>query len=263
MNKIILATLILAVFVFWDLLIRIKYIFSKNSIEKWVDKLFHRLCNLLFSFTALLVNVHIHFERADDLKLPKTFMLIANHQSIQDIPLLIWAFPDNELRFCAKDSLFKMVPMVSIMLRIQQHGRIDRHGNAADTMKTLERVASKSKNGYCPVVFPEGTRSKDGSLGPFHNGAVRKMLNTNSIPVVTAAIEGGWRVGDVKGLITNMSNFDYHVRILDVHEAPESKKEIQDIVDKSRKKIEEQLAIWREEERLSPKTSKGCHRTPY
>ncbi|MBI9109064.1 MAG: 1-acyl-sn-glycerol-3-phosphate acyltransferase [Spirochaetales bacterium] len=263
MNTIFLALLTLTIFVFWDILIRIKYIFSRKSIEKWVDIQFHRICNLLFSFTAFLVNVHIHFERPKELALPETFLLVANHQSIQDIPLLIWSFPNHELRFCAKDSLFRRVPMVSIMLRIQQHGRIDRHGNAADTLKTLERVALKSKNGYCPVVFPEGTRSRDGNLGPFHLGAVRKMLSTNTLPVVTAAIEGGWRVGDVKGLIENMKDFNYQVKILRVHEAPETKKEIRDILDKAYEDIEKQLSAWREEERKVPKTSKGHHYKPY
>lgn len=263
MSKIILAILTLSVFVFWDFIIRIYYIFSRNSIEKWVDRLFHHICDLLFSFTAFFVNVHIHFEKPDELELPKTFMLVANHQSIQDIPLLIWSLPKHDLRFSAKDSLFRNVPMVSLMLRLQKHGKIDRHGNAADTMKTLERVALKSKDGYCPVIFPEGTRSRDGKLGEFHNGAVRKMLSANSIPVVTAAIEGGWRVGDVKGLVKNMSNFNYHVKILAVHDAPSSKKEIQEIISSAHEKIEEQVTIWQEEDRKSPKTSKGCHIKPY
>ena len=263
MNKIILGLLALNVLVFWDFLIRIRYIFSRKSIEKWLDRQFHRICDLLFTLTGFFVNVHIKFERPKDLELPETFMLIANHQSMQDIPLLIWSFPKHDLRFCAKDSLFRGVPTVSQMLRIQKHGRIDRHGNAAETMKTLQRVALKSKNGYCPVVFPEGTRSKDGNLGTFHHGAVRKMLSSNTLPIVILAIEGGWIVGDIKGLVKNMADFDYRVKVLDVYDAPASKKEIQDILDKSHEDIENQLKIWRTDNADSPKTSKGRHIKPY
>ena len=262
MNKIILALLTLITFLYWDFLIRIRYILFSSDIESWVDRQFHRICRRLFSFTSLLVNVHIHFDKSEDIELPETFLLISNHQSIQDIPLLIWSFPDHDLRFSAKDSLFRKVPMVSIMLRLGKHGKIDRNGNAADTMKTLERVAMKSRDGYCPVVFPEGTRSRDGRLGTFHHGAVRKMLSMNSVPVVTVAIEGGWRVGNVEGLVKNMSDFNYHVKVLDVFDAPGSKKEIQDIIVRSHEKIERQVSAWQDEDRMNPKTKKGCHIRP-
>ncbi len=263
MNKITLAILTLSVFIYWDFLIRIRYIFSRKSIEKWVDTQFHRICDLLFSFTAFFVNVHIHFERSEKLELPETFMLIANHQSIQDIPLLIWSFPKHNLRFSAKDSLFKWVPMVSIMLRLQQHGRINRRGSAAETMKTLERVALKTKDGYCPVVFPEGTRSRNGKIGTFHHGAVRKMLSSNPVPVVSAAIEGGWRVGDIEGLVRNMSGFNYHVKLIEVFEPPSSKQEIQHIIEKSAEDIKNQVYKWQEDERNNPKKEKGRHIKPF
>ncbi len=263
MKKIVLALLTFSVFLYWDLLIRIKYIFSRKSIEPWVDRQFHRICNLLFSFTAMYTNVHIHFERPMELELPETFMLIANHQSIQDIPLLIWSFPDHDLRFSAKDSLFSWVPMVSIMLRIQQHGRINRRGSAAETMKTLERVAQKAGQGYCPVVFPEGTRSRDGHIGTFHLGAVRKMLSVNPLPVVTAAIEGGWRVGNIEGLVRNMSDFNYHVKLLEKFDAPTSKQEIQKIVEQAAESIKEQVYSWQKTDRENPKIEKGRHIKPY
>lgn len=262
MRKIILALLTLSVFIYWDLLIRLRCLFSRDSIEPWVDRQFHRICKLLFSFTAFFVNVHIHFEQPDNLVLPKTFMLICNHQSIQDIPLLIWSFPQHDLRFSAKESLFRWIPMVSIMLRIQKHGKINRKGSPAETMKTLERVALKSKQGYCPVVFPEGTRSKDGRVGTFHHGAVRKMLSANSIPVVSAAIEGGWRVGNVEGLVKNMADFNYHVKILKKFEAPETKKDIQAIINKAHSDITKQVELWQEKDRKNPKNTKGFHVRP-
>ena len=262
MKKILLALITLFTFLFWDVVVRIRHLFNRRNIEPWIDLLFHRICNLLFSFTSALVNVHIHFEQNKEINLPKTFLIIANHQSIQDIPLLIWSFPKHDLRFSAKDSLFRGIPTVSLMLRLGGHGRIDRKGNISETMKTLTRVAEKSRNGYCPVIFPEGTRSKDGNLGVFHHGAVRKMLSTNSIPVISVAIEGGWRVGDVKGLLNNMSDFDFHVKVLHVYDAPASKNDVQKIIEDSQKRIAGQLEIWREEDRLNPKTKKGCHIRP-
>jgi 1-acyl-sn-glycerol-3-phosphate acyltransferase len=263
LRKIILALLTLIVFIYWDLLIRVRYLFRRDGIEVWVDRQFHRICSLLFSFTAFFVNVHIHFEKADNLELPDTFMLISNHQSIQDIPLLIWSFPEHDLRFSAKESLFKWIPMVSIMLRTQEHGKINRKGSPAETMKTLERVALKSRQGYCPVVFPEGTRSRDGRVGTFHHGAVRKMLSANAIPVVSAAIEGGWRVGNVEGLVKNMADFNYHVKILARYDAPESKKDIQNIISQAHSDITKQVELWQKSDRENPKTTKGFHVRPF
>ena len=263
MKKLVLAVITLSLFIYWDTLIKLKYIFSRKSIEPWLDRQFHQICRLLFSFTSFFVNVHIHFERPEDIELPDTFMLIANHQSIQDIPLLIWSFPKHDLRFSAKDSLFKWVPTVSVMLRIQKHGRINRRGGAAEMMKTLERVARKSENGYCPVIFPEGTRSKTGDVGVFHQGAVRKMLTVKPLPVVSVAIEGGWRVGTAKDLVKNMENFDYRVKVLRKFDAPSTKQEIQEIIERSAEDISKQVYEWREIDKDKIKTKKGRHIKPY
>lgn len=263
MKKLILAIISLSVFIFWDIRIRLKYIFSRKNIEPWVDVLFHKISKLLFSFTSFFVNVHIHFVRPDEIQLPDTFMIIANHQSIQDIPLLIWSFPNHDLRFTAKSSLFKWIPMVSIMLRIQKHGKVNRKGGAAETMKTIERVARKAEDGYCPVIFPEGTRSKDGEIKTFHQGAVRKVLSVAPVPVVSVAIEGGWRVGDVKNLVKNMENFTYRVKILNVYDAPDSKQGIQNIIENSAEEIKKQITIWRSGDLNNQEIKKGRHVRPY
>ena len=60
-------------------------------------------------------------------KLPEQFMIITNHQSLLDIPCFMNVFQNRELRFVAKDALGNSVPLVSKMLKTQEHCIIPRN----------------------------------------------------------------------------------------------------------------------------------------
>jgi 1-acyl-sn-glycerol-3-phosphate acyltransferase len=109
-----------------------------------------------------------------------------NHQSSMDIPVLLAHLP-FQFRFVAKRSLFRY-PFMGWHLRRSGHiavGR-DRPGEAR---KSVDEAATKIRDGYPVVVFPEGGRSRDGEILPFKSGAFRLAILAG-VPVTPVTLNG-------------------------------------------------------------------------
>jgi 1-acyl-sn-glycerol-3-phosphate acyltransferase len=224
--------------------LRPERIFESN--ERYFKGAAHRIFNLMRAYRS----VRIECENLSGRDLPERFLLIANHQSLMDIPLLIDLFPARKLRFVAKRELGKGVPFVSSILRAQGHALIARDGEASQAMRSILRFTRLcEREGTCPVIFPEGTRSRDGEVGVFHTAGVRKILAETPLPIVVAVIEGGWRIARLSGVILHLRGVRYRVRILSVTPPLRAKREVLDAVSKAREDIVLALAEMRDTER--------------
>ena len=114
----------------------------------------------------------------------QSYLFLSNHQSIYDIPVLFWHLP-YELRIIAKDSLGRF-PFLGWHLRRTGHVLVDRDSPGKST---LTQVARLMRERLSLLVFPEGTRSRDGSLLRFKAGTIRLAIDSG-IPIVPVAIEG-------------------------------------------------------------------------
>ncbi|BDQ35655.1 hypothetical protein SYK_00150 [Pseudodesulfovibrio nedwellii] len=85
------------------------------------------------------------------------YVFICNHQSNLDIPVLFDVLKGNRIRYVAKKSLFD-IPIYGKALAYSGHICIDRE-NRRSAMKSLNEAVEIAKNGFSPVVFPEGTRN--------------------------------------------------------------------------------------------------------
>lgn len=113
------------------------------------------------------------------------FVVVANHQSILDI-LLLSRMP-REMKWVAKDELFR-IPWVGTMLRMSGDIPI-RRGDAESGGEALARAREYLARGMSVMIFPEGTRSKTGTLLPFKSGAFRLALDAG-VPVLPVAVHG-------------------------------------------------------------------------
>ncbi len=95
-------------------------------------------------------------------------ILVANHQSLVDIPLLVAAF-DREVRFLAKAELGR-IPVFGPAMRKAGNLFVDRE-DPRDAVRVIREAGSAMRRGELIVIFPEGTRSADGSIGEFKAGA--------------------------------------------------------------------------------------------
>jgi 1-acyl-sn-glycerol-3-phosphate acyltransferase len=200
-------------------------------------------------FSILACYKHFTFYGYHDHKneLPEQFFIVSNHQSLIDIPLYVNFFRDKELRFVAKKELGRHVPLVSEILRSQQHCLISRKASPVTAMRTLEefgnRIVAKKQ---IPVIFPEGTRSKDGTVGQFYTAGFRKLSETAKLPVVVCALDGGYRISSLRTFMTNLQNGYYRVKIVKIYPAPQTKEDEIQILNEGKMLIQKQLAEWRD-----------------
>jgi 1-acyl-sn-glycerol-3-phosphate acyltransferase len=102
---------------------------------------------------------------------------LSNHQSIVDILVLTKHLP-LPFHFVAKDSLFK-VPIFGQIMKIAGFFPINRD-NPRKAMATINAIADKVKSGHAILLFPEGTRSEDGSIGEFKSGFLKILEKSNA-----------------------------------------------------------------------------------
>jgi 1-acyl-sn-glycerol-3-phosphate acyltransferase len=120
---------------------------------------------------------------------------VANHQSIIDICALFRALP-VPVRFVIKQELAK-VPFIGGYARAMGMVFIER-GHAREAAERLHAVVSLVRAGESLCAFPEGTRSRDGSVRPFKGGAFQVALQAG-VPVVPIAIDGSGAVLPASG----------------------------------------------------------------
>ncbi len=118
-------------------------------------------------------------------------ILVSNHQSNFDIFALLHALPAS-VRFVAKQELSR-IPALAQAMHAAGHVFIDRSDRrgAVRTMRTA--AARMREEGLCLGLFPEGTRSRDGRLGPFKKGSFVLAIEAQ-LPILPVAVDGGWRL---------------------------------------------------------------------
>ena len=222
------------------------YPFSKRAALFWSNYITDRSSRIFFA----ILKLYRRFDFDGDTKaidsLPKQFMLISNHQSLVDIVVYLkYFYPKRTVRFVAKDNLGK-VPMVGKMLKTQGHCMIPRKGGASTAMKSIEkfgyRMLEKNQN---PIIFPEGTRSRDGNLRPFYAAGFRRLSETVHLPVVVCALDGGWKLSNLTDFFRNLKRGVYRVKVVKVYDAPASKEEEKLILEEAPVFIQKQLDEWR------------------
>ncbi len=120
----------------------------------------------------------------------ETFILMSNHQSHYDIPIIYRAIP-GRIRMVAKAELFR-IPLFGRAMRaggVVEVNRSDRQ----QAMQNLRRSASMLDHGTHLWIAPEGTRSITGELGPFKSGGFHLALETGR-RILPIAIDGTRRV---------------------------------------------------------------------
>ena len=109
--------------------------------------------------------VQVHVTGLERLTRGMSYVFVSNHQSIYDIPIIFASLP-FQLRIVAKASLGN-VPFLGWHLRRTGHLLVERMRPGVAVLTDIGRLIQQ---GASPVVFPEGTRSIDGHLGPFKRG---------------------------------------------------------------------------------------------
>jgi len=135
--------------------------------------------------------VRLHVEGAEQIDHRREHFFVGNHQSLFDIPIIA-AVTRGRVRFLAKRSLFR-IPVFGWILLAHDFVSIDR-SSARKTVASLAEMAKRlKKRPVSLLVFPEGTRTRDGTITPFKRGAIQVCKRTG-LPVVPIAVDGSMRI---------------------------------------------------------------------
>jgi len=117
--------------------------------------------------------------------LRRGYVVVANHESAAD-PFLLAHLP-FDMRWIAKEELYKL-PVIGALMKFG--GDIPlRRGDGDSVRETMEEAKRTLAAGMPVMIFPEGTRSKDGRLLPFKDGAFRLALDMG-VPILPLALAG-------------------------------------------------------------------------
>jgi 1-acyl-sn-glycerol-3-phosphate acyltransferase len=218
----------------WLPLLSIIYVFDRNPVRYRTGRWFRRLGASMVRANPAW-NVHVLGKEHIDFKKP--YVVVSNHQSMVDIPLLCllpW-----EMKWVAKIELFK-TPIIGWMMKMAGDIPVDRQKRSGS--QALLRAKSYLQQN-CPVmIFPEGTRSPDGLLLPFTDGAFRLAIKVQ-VPLLPIVIDGSytclqkksWKFGEPQ---------DIFIRVLQpVDTAGLQAEDTGNLRDTVRRTIEERIEI--------------------
>ncbi len=132
------------------------------------------------------------------------YILVANHASEFDIPLLIDTFSDFDVKFIYKKELEK-VPVFGWGMRKSPFIAVDREDPRNAMSSIDEALASMRRDDACVIVFPEGTRSLTGEMQPFKRGAFM-LAARGGRELLPVAIRGSFGIKDKKNRRINRSS---------------------------------------------------------
>ena len=137
---------------------------------------------------CMLAFVKVEINGAENFDKNISYIFVANHQSIFDV-FVVYGWLKSRFKWIMKKELRK-IPFVGAACEATGHIFIDR-SNPVAAKKSIDLAKQKIINGSSIVVFPEGTRTYDGSVGNFKKGAF-KIATDFDLPLVPITISGAF-----------------------------------------------------------------------
>jgi len=145
--------------------------------------------------SLLVLGVRVKVTNEQNLPEDKPLLFVANHQSMFDISPIIWHFRKYIPKFVSKKELGKGIPSISFNIRNGGAALIDRK----DRKQALTEMANfgkrVNKNKWSAVIFPEGTRARDGKPKRFATNGIKILMKYNpEAYIVPLTINNSWKI---------------------------------------------------------------------
>jgi 1-acyl-sn-glycerol-3-phosphate acyltransferase len=170
-----------ALILIWAPLLGIIRLFDRDPARLRTGRWFRRLGRNL----ARINPWRIHIAGREHFDANGVYVIVSNHQSLADIPVI--SFLKLDTKWLAKAELFSF-PVVGWMLRMAGDIPVDRSGRR-ESVKTNRQCANYLRRHCSVVFFPEGTRSRDGEVLPFKNGPFHLALRER-VRILPLVVDG-------------------------------------------------------------------------
>jgi 1-acyl-sn-glycerol-3-phosphate acyltransferase len=145
--------------------------------------------------TYYLVGCSVKFSYKVKPPTNRPIIFVANHQSMYDIPPLIYHLRKYHTKFISKIELTKNIPSISFNLKYGGGANIDRNDKKQSVAEILKLGQRLKDNNWSAAIFPEGTRSKNGVMKEFRIGGIATLLKkAPDAIIVPIAVENAWEM---------------------------------------------------------------------
>ena len=141
-------------------------------------------------FLIFIIGINLRVEGIKNIPEKGPVLFVSNHQGAADIPIMLGVIP-QKFRFIIKKELFD-IPFFGWYLRKAEYIPVER-GESRGAIGMFISAKKALKKGENILIFPEGTRSKDGNLQEFKRGSMLLAVK-GGIPVVPIAISGSYDI---------------------------------------------------------------------
>lgn len=142
-----------------------------------------------------LLGSTVRFTNRQNLPTDRPLIFVANHQSMYDIPPLIFFLRKYHGKFISKIELASGIPSISFNLKHGGGANIDRKDSKQSIAEILKLANNMNRNNWSAFIFPEGTRSKTGTMKAFNVGGIATLIKKNpNALIVPIAINNSWKM---------------------------------------------------------------------
>lgn len=188
----------------WTLLLFVVWLFDRDPRRVRTGRWFRRLGRAI----AKLNPWRIRISGIENLQVDGVYVIVSNHQSLADIPVIAHLRIDT--KWLAKAELFR-VPLVGWMLRMAGDIPVDR-SDRSKSARALMQCAQYLRQRCSVVFFPEGRRSRDGQVLPFAEGPF-KLAIREQVSILPLVVEGSGNALPKHSWVFGARQ-DIHLRIL-------------------------------------------------
>lgn len=170
-------------------------VICRNLISKKAHKKSVDLLNFFLLRCINLVGNTTNYSCSHSIPKDKPLLIVANHQSMFDISMIVWYMRKISPQFISKIELGKGIPSISYNLRHGGSVLIDRKNKRQSLPALMEFGKRLQKNNETGVIFPEGTRSRDGKPKTFSESGLKIL--TRNMPdgyIIPVTLNNSWKL---------------------------------------------------------------------
>lgn len=162
------------------------HVFGDKTRRKVVDLLNYCLIKGLH-----IMGCSIKFIGLEKIPGGRPLIIVSNHQSMYDIPAVVWGFKKHNAKFISKIELAKNIPSISYNLKHGKSALIDRK-NSGQAVKEIFKLGQLiEENNYAACIFPEGTRSRTGIVKEFKSVGIATLVRAAPSAIIVPFVVDG------------------------------------------------------------------------
>lgn len=145
-------------------------------------------------------------------------LILMNHQSLLDIPVAFEFTTGGYSKVVTRTRYSRKIPLVSHMLRLYGHPLVDPGRDVAAQLARLRALAATTTHPL--LIFPEGSRTRDGEIRPFRTAGLEAILAARRWKVYVVVVEGLWNCAKLVDYVRNISSVRARVESAGPFESP-------------------------------------------